>query len=683
MKSFKIVVMLCLLSLQLAAQKYMEVSKDDFFVKEAGFKDAWGNLKEGMFMLEENTREAGELAVESLLKAAAYNPECAPLNYDIALAYRLLRNNAKELEYLKMVYKSKPSLTPNLGRELADCVHLNGNFAEALLLYETYLKSLPADKIPQEKPIVEKKILECKTGISLTKSYQRALIYNLGDNVNSAYNDHSPLVVADNSTLYFTSRRPIKANDKRDKDGGYFEDIYQSEFVNGAWQKVGPVAGTLNTDDHDATIGLSADGQTMFVYRAKNKGDIYESHLEGKNWGKATPLRGDVNSSSRESSACLSYDGKELFFVSDRPGGYGGSDLYVATLDAKGKWTNIQNLGAVLNTAFNEEQVFMMPDGQTLYFSSQGHSTMGGYDIFRTIRDAAGNWSEPENLGWPINTSGDDIFYTATQGGKVAYYASEAVGSYGGADICKIEYLSAENPLVMQTQENYLSSLDAPVVEKPEIETIELKTIRLTILKGLVLDSVTRQPLEANIEIVDNEKNELVFSSKSNSSTGKYLVSLPSGRNYGIAVSLDGYMFHTENFNIPAAQNYTEVDKNIGLLNIKTGSKVVLKNIFFEFGSARLASTSQAEIIRVVQFLNRYPKVRIRISGHTDNVGGDAANLTLSLQRAQAVVAALVAAGVPSTSLEAKGAGKTQPVMPNDTEAGRQMNRRVEFEVID
>lgn len=678
------ILLLIACSIPLAAQNILDIKKRDFKQETGDFGFAWDQIKEGNFFLEEGSMEGAQRAISFYLKAAEYNSDCAPLNYNIAQAYILTKNYEDAVVFLQRTYDTNPWLTEQLLFELAKAQHMNARFSDARKSYESFLAAAELELVQEITPLINKRIQECNNGTELFKKPVRAYVKNLGKNINTSYAEHSPIISANNKFLYFTSRRPSADNDKRDKDGGYFEDIYVAEYKNGAWQAAKTVGEPLNTSRHDATIGLSADGQKMYVYRSSGNGDIYESDLVGANWSKAHELEGEVNSSDRESSACISFDGKKLYFVTDAEyaSAQGGTDIYVSNLQADGSWGKPSNLGANINTKYNEEQVFLMPDGRTMYFSSQGHNSMGGFDIFVSTLQENGRWSKPKNIGPPMNTPGDDVFYSSAASGKFAYYSSVAQGGLGSSDIYKITYLSPINTLDMESEDPLIASQTEPIKETEVVKQMEIKTIRLTIVKGSIVDAVSKQPVEANIEIVDNEENKVVFVTRSNSATGSYLLSLPSGKNYGIAVHQKGYMFHSENFDIPPAQDYTEIDKDIEMLSIKVGSKVVLKNIFFDFGKTTLRSTSDPEIERIAEFMKRYTTVKIKINGHTDNVGDNAGNKYISQKRAEAVVQALVAKGVNITRIKAEGYGESKPIADNKTEEGRQQNRRVEFEIL-
>jgi outer membrane protein OmpA-like peptidoglycan-associated protein/YHS domain-containing protein len=443
---------------------------------------------------------------------------------------------------------------------------------------------------------------------------------------------------------------------------------------------VGP---PINTPGHDASVNLAPDGQKLFTYRDdKGAGNIYESVSIGDKWSEPEKMGKAINSSFHESSATISYDGKQIYFVSERiDDSFGGRDIFLCTQNNKGKWEIAQNAGAVINTEYNEEGVFLVSDGKTMFFSSEGHNTMGGFDIFKSVWEN-GAWSKPQNIGYPINTPDDDVFFVIAASGKHGYYASVKPDGFGDRDIYMITFLGAEKPLKMDTEDNLLASITAPIKEMAIAQVVEIKENKVTLLKGVITDALTNQPLEAEITLVDNLKNLEIATFKSNSKSGKYLVSLPSGINYGIAVKKDGYLFHSENFDIPVEANYQEVVKDVALKNIAVGNKIVLKNIFFDFDKATLRPESTAELERLTKLLVDVPTMRIEISGHTDNKGSATYNQTLSENRAKSVVEYLISKGIVAARLEFKGYGLQQPIAPNETDEGRQLNRRTEFKIL-
>jgi outer membrane protein OmpA-like peptidoglycan-associated protein/tetratricopeptide (TPR) repeat protein len=666
--------------LSLMAQN-IEFEKSNFPDKPRELKEAKSNLAQG-----NKNYDMGKgmylTALEYFLKAQAFNPNNALLNYKIGNCYITTVQKTKSIGYFEKALALEPSVANDIKYLLAQAYHLNLEFDKAIKMYQEYKAGCTPEEIATVGPDIERRIAQCNVGLKLIQEPARVFIDNLGSTVNSIYPEYAPLITADESTIFFTSRRDNTTGGKRDpNDLGYYEDIYFSEKSGGDWTTPKNPVKPLNGSKHDATVGLSPDGQILLTYKGSNGGDIYQCVLKGDKWDKPEKLPKTINTKMHESSATFSPDGRTLYFVSDREGGFGEGDIWMSKKDKKGKWGEAVNLGATINTKYDEEGVFMHPNGKTLYFSSQGHNSMGGYDIFKSTYEN-GIWSVPENIGYPINSADDDVFFSISASGIHGYYSSIKPDGYGMQDIYIITFLGAEKPVINNTEDNLLASLTAPVSDKVIEPTVEIKDNQLTLLKGVITDEITTLPVGAIIEITDNDKNEVIASFESNSKTGKYLVTLPSGKNYGLAVKAEGYLFHSENFNIPPTTSYREVEKNIQLKKVEVGSVIVLNNIFFDFNKSTLRPDSYAELDRLLKLLNDLPTLRIEISGHTDNIGSAAYNKTLSENRAKAVVDWLTGKGIKADRLTYVGYGFDKPIATNDTEEGRQMNRRTEFKVI-
>ena len=687
MKKLIYILTLVLFSIQVSAQN-VEFDKKIFKSQKDAFKIAYKHLEEGNELFEHNLRGSYKMALEHYLKANQFNPNNAKLNYKIGVCYIKSVSQEKALDYLIKAEKLDPFVAGDINYMLGRGHHYNLSFDEAIVEYNKYKNRLTPKDLTEKRKIIEKRIAECEVGKKLVAEPVRVFIDNAGENINSSYPDYSPLITADGSMMIFTSRRDGTTGGGRSlEDNQYFEDIYISYYMNGKWEKAENMGKPLNTKDDDATVGLSPDGQKLFTYLGKtNGGDILESVLKGSEWSAPSdkPLKKYINTEYHESAASFSFDGKTMYFASSNPeNNFGEHDLYMSYWnEEKERWGPATNLGNAINTEYDEKSLFMAPDGRTIYFSSTGHSTMGGFDIFESTLGDDGSWSEPINMGYPVNTPGDDRFFVMEASGKKGYYASDKTGGLGEHDIYIITFLGPAKPMIASIEDNLIGSLTSPVKEAVIQESVAIKTMRLTILKGTVKDALTNEPIAAEIEVVDNEKNEVISVIKSNSSTGAFLVSLPSGKNYGIAVKSEGYLFHSENFNIPSASTYQEIHKDILLSKMAVGSKIVLENIFFDYAKATLRTESYPELDRLVELLNKFPTVRIEISGHTDNKGSLATNKRLSKSRAESVVKYLIAKGIPAGRLEFEGYAYLQPIAENDTKEGRQKNRRVEFKVL-
>ncbi len=670
------IIVFLLMSLSLWSQNNVPFDEEHFPGRKQEMKKAKENLEDGIILLEDGRFDQ---AFELFREAYEVNPDNARLNFYIGRALAVLNEPRKSLEHLQKAYLLGDQQTrPEIAFDYAKALHRVHRFDNAIIYYKEYLKSLTPEQMKETRGFIMKKIEECNVGKEQIRDSIRVYIEKLEEPVNTRYDEYSPYVNADESVLYFTSRRPGSLGGAMDDMSEvYYEDVYVSRMENGEWQAPENPGKPLNTKYHDAVVGLAPDGQKLYVYRSKNNGDIFESVLEGQQWGKPRALDRPVNSPAHEPTASFTYDGRGIYFVSDREGGYGGKDIYYSGQDEQGNWSEPQNLGAEINTEYDEDGVFMHPDGRTLYFSSQGHATMGGYDIFRS-KNTGGQWEQPVNLGFPINTAEDDIFFSVTASGRFGYFSSSRDGSQ---DIYRIHFLGPSKPLVNSTRDILVATENAELVNQLE-NVIAVETPNLTLMKGRVLDEETKKPLAAQIELVDNTTGKTLAGFKSNSLTGSYLVSLPAGKNYGLAVKAEGFLFHSENFDIPEKETYREVVKDIYLKPIKIGKSIVLNNVFFDFDVGdKVKKESIPELNRVVALLKDNPGLKVQISGHTDNVGTDAYNRQLSMQRAKTVVEYLISKGIDSERLSYKGYGSQKPVADNKTEEGRQKNRRTEFKI--
>jgi outer membrane protein OmpA-like peptidoglycan-associated protein len=502
-----------------------------------------------------------------------------------------------------------------------------------------------------------RKIEMCKTAKRLVADPVKVKLQNLGKNVNSAFADYSPVLSADQESLFFTSRRPGSTGDQKDDEGNYMEDIYISSKTKTGWSPATNIGAPINTAENEATVGISPDGQTILIYKDDlGDGNIYSTTLDGDVWGKPVKLNDNINTKYWEPSAFISADGNTLYFTSNRPGGYGGRDLYTSKRLPKGDWAVAVNMGPTINTPFDEDAPFIHPDGHTLSFSSNGHNTMGGFDIFTSLQSEEGIWSDPVNAGYPINTPDDDIYYVVSPDGLKAYFSSFREGGLGEKD-------------------NYMATY------------MGRKEIPLTLLKGVVNDESGKVAKNVEITVTDNETGQVVGIYRPNSKTGQFLFILTPGKNYNITYQGDNALFYSENMDIPKKSNYYEIKREVLLNPIVVGSKITLNNIFFDFDKATLRKISDVELKNLVKLLKSNPNLKVEISGHTDSKGDAAYNQKLSEQRAQAVVTRLAADGISADRMKAVGYGKTMPAAPNknangsDNPTGRQQNRRVELKI--
>ncbi|HEV7782576.1 MAG TPA: OmpA family protein [Chitinophagaceae bacterium] len=468
---------------------------------------------------------------------------------------------------------------------------------------------------------------------------------NAGDNINTAESEYFPSMTIDGKELVFT-RRVKNIN----------EDFYYSRSLAGQWGPAKPIEGTINTPMSEAAQNISSDGQWL-VFTANNREpgygnyDLYISIFTNGGWGEPVNFGGRINSDQWDAQPCLSPDKKDLYFASRRPGGLGGKDIYVSHLQASGKWSDPENIGASINTPGDDECPFIHADNQTLYFVSNGHPGYGGDDLFVTRKQPGGSWEKAKNLGYPINTISDEGTLFITADGKTAYYASDRSDSKGGHDIYSFELRK------------------------------DIRPNKTLWVKGIITDKKTAAGLSSSVELTDLNTKQTITKVQTDAS-GNYLITLPVGKDYGFNVNHKGYLFYSDNFLMAGLSPDSVYEKNIALQPIETNATIVLKNIFFDVNKFEIKPASQSELEKLVQLLTENPALRIEISGHTDNVGKPANNLLLSNNRAKAVVSYLVSKGIAVQRLTSKGYGETKPIAGNKTEEERGLNRRTEMKVL-
>jgi len=670
------------------------------FTKE-NFKDRKSELKEILKVIEQGdeffngAQVMWKEAIPFYLRGNEFNPNNAMLNFKLGACYLHSMDRSKALSYLEKSLELNPSVDPRLNYYLGQAYHLDYKFDDAIKYYSKYQSAVINNPDPWYLEELKMRIQQCYSGKEVVENPIRVFIDNLGSNINTKFNEYGAVISADESVIIYTARRDNSTGGKKDPMlNEYFEDLYISyRQPNGKWGPSENLGENVNSKDHDAVSAISADGQRVLIYlgRKDNAGDLYECVLNGDVWSKPESLGKNVNTKDyHESSACYSPDGNTIYFVSDKPGGFGAHDIYITRKDEKGKWGPAENIGNVINTKYDEEGVYMHPDGKTLYFSSKGHNSIGGYDIFKTVYDEnTKTWGKPENIGYPVNTTDNDVFFVISANGKHGYFTSNSQpDSKGLRDLYVITFLGPEKPMVLNNEDNLLAEATAPIKERVIAPVVEVKEAQLTILKGVISDFLSKEPLEAEIEIVDNTANKTIATFTSNSKTGRYLVSLPAGKNYGIAVKKEGYLFHSENFDIPKTAAFQEVEKNIELKQLAVGSKIVLRNIFFDLDKATLRAESTAELERLTKLMNDVPSLKIELGGHTDSRGSDSYNMELSKKRAKAVVDYLTGKGISADRLKWEGYGETQLVNNCSngvkcTDEEHQANRRTEFKVLE
>jgi outer membrane protein OmpA-like peptidoglycan-associated protein/tetratricopeptide (TPR) repeat protein len=521
-----------------------------------------------------------------------------------------------------------------------------GEFKKALYAVDRFLAlpNLRASSLQAAK--YRKKCFEF--AVTLQELYperQQMRVLHMGDSINSSVSEYYPSMTIDGKELIIT-RRTRNAAD---------EDFYSSNQVDGIWRNAEPLKGKVNTLFKEGGQQITPDGKWM-VFSAKDypeglgSFDIYLSVQSDNGWSERIHAGNAINTEYWESAPCLSPDKKQLYFSSDRPGGYGGTDLYVSTLMANGKWSTPQNLGPNVNTPGDESCPFMHADNQTLYFNSNGHLGYGGTDLYLTQKTNQG-FSVPQNLGYPINTIDDEGSLFVTSDARTGFLASDRGDSKGGLDIYSIQLYEGIKPSACSW------------------------------LAGRVYDSLTNSGLSGLIEVIDLATQQ-VISSVQAEDDGSYLAILPAGKNYALNVSKKGYVFYSGRFIMKGTNAQQRLTYDIPLQRLQEGTKIILKNIQFSSGSFELLPESYIEMDKLLTLLAENPKLKVQIIGHTDNVGSEQDNLKLSKQRAQVVLAYFTGKQISTERVIAKGMGAQEPIAENDSPNGRALNRRTEMLVL-
>jgi len=531
---------------------------------------------------------------------------------------------------------------------LASAEMMSGEYQNALMHFEVYLaqKGMSA----RNRIVAEKNAINCRFAINAMKNPVPFNPESVGNTINTKDDEYWPSITADGNKMMFTRQR---VSGDRASDT---EDFYISLFSSDSWNKAYNAGYPLNTKQNEGAQSLSSDGNYMFFTaceRADGMGscDIYFSSFNNGNWSVPVNLRSPVNSPAWESQPSISSDGRSLFFSSSRPGGFGGKDLWLSRLNETNVWTKPVNLGEVINTDGDEMSPFIHFDGKTLYFASDGRAGMGGFDIYYSRMKEDSTWSEPQNLGYPINTYNDEMGLVIESNGQKAYFSSTR-NKYDGKDIFSFNLYESARP--------------NPV----------------SYLKGKVYDKETGKLLKADFELI-NLSTGIVTAKSSTDETGSFLVCLPSGFNYGINVSKKGYLFYSENFMFEGLHTVVEpFNKRIILNPLKVGEMMQLANVFYEIDSWQIKNESLSELSNLADLLSENKNLIVEIGGFTDSTGSSEYNLALSEKRALSVVNYLISNGISSDCLKYKGYGNSQPVGDNITVEGRKLNRRTEAKII-
>ncbi len=591
-------------------------------------------------------------AISLLNQALNRDYKFAEAHLRLATCYRAIEDNAGAIKHFTEVIKLKPQ-DPRYSMAYFVLAEINikeGKYDEAIELLNQHQKIAPKGNLLDE-------------GARMLQNSQFAMqaINNpvefnpepLSSKVNVFQLQYFPVLTADEKTLFFTARNGNARTDD--------EDIFISTKDNfGDWTTPESISRNINTRFNEGTCSISADGRMMIFTACEGRQgygscDLYVTYKIGEEWSVPNNLGPNINSPQWDSQPSLSADGNTLYFVSNRPGGIGNRDIYVSYRNEAGDWTMAQNLGEPLNTSSDEVSPFIHANGLTFFFASNGHPGFGGFDLFSSEIDVNNQWGVPKNVGYPINTSEDQVSLFIAASGTTAYYANEK--KQGN------QYVDSK-----------IYSFELP----PQLQV----TRGVNYVKGRVVDAITQRPIVATVELYDLETDELSSRVKSDSLTGEYLITLTKGSEYALYVNKNGYLFDSRYFSFQEDDSVNPELADILLNKINRGESVNLNNIFFDFDKFVLREKSKTELKKIIAFLNAYPDIKIEIEGHTDNVGSAQYNLELSRNRALSVYEYLLENGIADNRVYYKGYGMEKPIATNETEEGRQQNRRIAFKIL-
>lgn len=594
-------------------------------------------------------------AILELQEAVKEDPEFIEAYIVMGDTYARLKNCSDAVENYKKAYEINADFFPTLVYLMAIQQMNCGMYRDALSSFEKsmFVKGNNADHMR----LVQIYINRCEFAVKLMDNPVKFNPQNLGQAINSSWDEYLPTITADEETFIFTVRRP---KDQYTICAGctHEEDFYISQKgENGEWLARKALGRPVNTPYNEGAQTISPDGKYL-VFTGCNRPDgegscdLYWSKRIGKIWTTPRNIGRPVNTSAWESQPSFAADGKTIYFTSNRPGGLGGTDIWKTTMIEEGMFTEPENISTPINTQYNEVSPFIHSDGKTIYFSSDGHKGMGGKDLFLSRMDAQNNWTEPVNLGYPINTVDDEVNLIVNTKGNIAFYSSDKPGGFGGLDI-------------------YWFELDESI-----------RPIFVTYFKGKVFDELTSKPLEANIELINVNTGDTISIIKSDAQTGEFLVCIPTDNEYAVNVNNEKFLFYSDNFNLTGIHSETEpFFKDIPLKSMRIGEVVVLKNVFFDTDKFDLKPASIIELNKLADLLLKNRNIKIEIGGHTDNQGSREHNRVLSNNRAKSVYEYLISKGIDKSRLSFKGYGMDVPMASNDTPEGRAINRRTEFKI--
>ena len=604
-----------------------------------------------------NAREPAK-ALADFEKAIKLEPNFIDAHIEIGAYYYARQDFVKAESSFKKAIDLDPNYKARVYYTYALSIMGQKRYAEAIDAFEVFLAM--DSKYDKLKDKAKKHIVTSKFK---AENNNRNVPFDpkpLGAGVNTTMHEYLPSITADEESLIIT------------RNDGRQEDFFVSEKINGVWTEAFPLTSINNPQTNEGGQSISQDGKLLFYTVCEGRNDygscdIYFAEVVNGRWTKAKNMGSTINGPNWDTQPSISADKKTLYYTSKRKGGEGGSDIWMSTRATDKSWGKPVNLGLKINTPGNEASPFIHPDNQTLYFMSNGHPGFGKDDIFYSRKQEDGSWGEPTNLGYPINTAGQEGSFIVSANGKTAYFATDR--------------FNKEN-----NNRNDIYSFELYEEARPQ---------PVTYVKAKIIDAETKKPLGANLDITDLNGQKSYYQEVVDEQ-GIFLVPLPIGKQYALNVNKEGYLFYSENFALESSS--TSTDPFLMIIPLQkippkaapsavvkeevVSAPVVLKNVFFETASADLKPISKIELDRLYNLLNEQSDLRIQLNGHTDDVGNDDDNMALSEARAKAVFEYLVSKGIDSSRMRSKGFGETMPVASNDTEEGKRQNRRTEFQLI-
>jgi outer membrane protein OmpA-like peptidoglycan-associated protein/tetratricopeptide (TPR) repeat protein len=667
------------------AQTNVTFTRDYFYDREEQLAEALRQLQEGdKYYSEAEKRNPSPLvfdfSAEALYAAALpfyldaniFNPNNADLNRRIAKCYLFVQRE-KALFYVQKAMSISLEVHPEMYLIQALASQSMMQFDQAVESYKQYKSRLSPQGYAKYAGLIEKHMAECAAAKKAIVEPQNVFVDNLGQKVNAGGSDFNPLFLQKEDQMIYTQEIFTPGTGKlaynvlsAPKNKGVFADPQKTTFPEGY-----------------AVLYIAEDEDHALLYNpGKGKGDIFEVYRNADNtWRKPVSAGKNINHRKwDERTAYLSPEGNVMFFSSNRPGGYGGYDIYYATRDFRGKWSKPVNIGATINSEYDDHILYVSMSGTTLYFASQGHESIGGFDIFQASLENDA-WGAVRNLGYPVNTPSDELSFYPAKHTAEFYISSNRIGSYGSFDVYRVISVNPNKQVVSNYEDNLLAYHSQRISEFVIESAVQVKGTEMVTLNGVVTNE-QKNPVKAVISIFNTRTGIEVAQFESNAATGQFTLPVPVGSNYAMLVMAPGYMFQSQNINVPYGTRSRDLYRYVELLKMEVDKSVALRNVFFDFGQHIPTAASFKELNVLFQLMVDQPNIKVEISGHTDNRGSLQANQIMSERRAKAIVDFLIRNGIDPARLSYVGYGYERPIAPNTTVEGRSQNRRTEFKII-